>query len=877
MRILRVAGMLFGLAAALVGALPAVADGNGPTVDLSVGWGADSSGGGTAAPSSWLPFTALISIPSGRSEWTGTLVIRPKAPPNDAPGGSLGRGLGSGFNAGAGGGPIYQEAVTVRPDAPKTVVVYGQYAVENAAAYEAVLTDSRGVAIAISSTATLRANYVTIGILSDAPSADSLFRGVVFGAPPQSPQVRGHHFDKVENVPSNALALSGFHAIVIDDFDSSTLSQAQARALQDYVGFGGSLILAGGTGWRRSLAQLPGALLPLRPDSTGTASLGAVMEVIGRTSDLSVPVAMGTLATGARVVLADGTGIPLVAESSYGSGRIVELTYDPALDPVFGTDVATQGWTQVINRAVSPARSNSGYPTGPVPAPIGTPGAPPISGATGYGSGTVVGVAAQSSQPTAYQLAPVPTSRFAGGFEPQVFDMLANSPASALPPLGLLGAILVGYVILAGPANYLWARGRRRRELTWVTVPLIAVIFTGIAYGAGIAYRGSDFLVNELQILRVAPNGSVDATLLDVLFAPRRGDFIVQAPDGSYTTIPGQVSPVGGATPDHVNPGRHPTLALNDLHVWGQRNFKIEVPLRSAMSLETHLGISELRVKGSITNRGIQPIRDLALLTVSGEWAALAGSLAPGATVVVDSPLGRIPEYSNDTPAGCRTNVCVAPPCAGVSQPACRGTVATPAGTSAGGGSPLNDAARKTLAEVAAGASVMSRSDIQAVVGTVDPMPGITIGDRSPNRRSVAAVAEAVRLETIDVLPGGWAGARLVTNLSNGSAGKSLSVWDFDLPARVAGSLVLQYGTPGLGGTIKGGPVVSPPTEVEVYDWSARNWSRLTYDVRCPGASTFCATLSTGQSANGLVRIRTKNGAFYNFQMQLLSAGGARS
>ena len=877
MRILRAAGMLFGLAAALVGASPAVADGNAPTVGLSVGWGADSSGGGTAAPSSWLPFTALISIPSGRPAWTGTLVIRPKAPPNDVPGGSFGRGLGSGFNLGGGGGPIYQQAVTVRPDTPRTVVVYGQYPSEGTAAYEAVLTDSRGVAIATSSAASLRPNYVTIGILSEAPSADSLFRAVVFGAPPQSPQVRGHHFDKVENLPSNALALSGFHALVIDDFDSSTLSQAQAQALQDYVGFGGSLILGGGAGWRRSLSPLPGALVPLRPDSTGTASLGAVMELIGRTSDLSVPVAMGPLATGARVVLADGTGTPLIAESSYGSGRIVELTYDPALDPVFGTDVSIQGWTQVINRAVSPARSNSGYPTGPAPAPIGTPGAPPISGATGYGGGTV-GVAAQSSQPTAYQLAPVPTSRFAGGFETQVFDMLANSPASALPPLGLLGAILVGYVILAGPANYLWARGRRRRELAWVTVPLIAVTFTGIAYGAGVAYRGSDFLVNEVQILRVAPNGSVDATLLDVLFAPRRGDFIVQAPDGSYTTIPGQVSPVGGATPDHVNSGRHPTLALNDLHVWGQRNFKIELPVRGAMSLETHLGISDLRVKGSIRNRGTQPIRDLALLTVSGEWAALAESLAPGATVAVDSPLGRIPEYSKDASTGCRTNVCVAPPpCAGVSQgPACRGT-ATQGGTPAGGGGLLSDASRKTLAEVAAGASVMSRSDLQALVGTVDPLPGITVGDRSPNRRSVAAVAEAVKLETIDVLPSGWAGARLVTSLANGSTGKSLTVWDFDLPARIAGSLVLQYGTPGLGGPIKGGPIVSPPTEVEVYDWSARSWSRLTYDVRCPGASTFCATLSTGQSANGLVRIRTKNGAFYNFQMQLLSTGGARS
>jgi len=169
----------------------------------------------------------------------------------------------------------------------------------------------------------------------------------------------------------------------------------------------------------------------------------------------------------------------------------------------------------------------------------------------------------------------------------------------------------------------------------------------------------------------------------------------------------------------------------------------------------------------------------------------------------------------------------------------------------------------------------MGRTDIQALVGTVDPLPGITIGDRSPNRHSIAAVAEPVLLETLDTLPAGWAGARLVASFLNTQADSSLDVWDFDLPARVGGTLVLHHGTPGEASPSKPASVHPTPATVEVYDWSTRRWSRLASDVVCPGSTTFCSALLPEQSANGLVRVRTRNNAFDNLQLQLLSTNGA--
>jgi len=875
MRILRGAGMVVALVASLWGALPVMADGGSASVDLTVGWGAGAaSGGGTAAQPSWIPFTALINIPAGHGDWTGTLIIAPKAATN------------GGFCAGnCGTGVTYQETVTVHPGTPRTFVIFGQYQADSPPTYEARITDSNGVTIARSSSASLRPNYVTIGVLSDAPAAESFFRGVAMGQTAQAPQVRDHHFDKVENLPSTALQLTGFHALVIDDFDSSTLSQAQARAIQDYVGFGGSLVITGGANWRRTLGQLPAALIPLRPDSTASAALGAVADLSGGTFDLSAPVATGVLAPGARVVLADAAGIPLLAEVSYGAGRVVEITFDPALDPVFGTAVAGQAWTQALNRSISPSRITGGYAGGPVPVPLVVPAPGATPGATtGSGGGSSAPVPPAGGFAGAGQLTPVPTARFGPGLESQVFNVLGNSPASALPPLGLLGALLVGYVILAGPANYLWLR-RRRRELTWVTVPLIAILFTGIAYGAGSAYKGSDFIANEIQLLRVAPGGTVDATMLDALFNSRRGDFVVDAPDGSLAVSIGQFGVLPGARADHVNPGRHPSIALNDVPVWSERNVKVEATLRTGTNLEAHLSIAGLHVRGSITNRGTRVVRDLALLTVSGEWASLAPSLAPGATVKVDSPLGKIPDYAGNLNTGCTAKGCPPQVCDSSRGALCQPTCAPVSVIQScrTGGAPtdsaaLGEPARSVLAEVAAGASVMGRTDVQALVATVDPLPGVTIHDRSPNRHSIAALAVPVVLDSMDSLPSGWAGARLVTSLSTSQGANSLNVWDFELPARVEGGLRLQYGTPGVPVPTKpgSGPVPITQTTVELYDWSSGSWSRLAYDVRCAGApTTFCAPISAHQLASGLVRVRTRNSPFYNFQMQLLSAASA--
>src|SRR5262249_45681689 len=128
--------------------------------------------------------------------------------------------------------------------------------------------------------------------------------------------------------------LSGLDGILVDQFDSGSLGAAQVRALLDYVGLGGSLVLVEGGTWRRTLAALPPELVPLRPSGVGNAALGPLGDLAGLVVGDGVQVATGEVASWARVAMADPAGTPLMVEGDYGAGHVLALAFDPLAAPL---------------------------------------------------------------------------------------------------------------------------------------------------------------------------------------------------------------------------------------------------------------------------------------------------------------------------------------------------------------------------------------------------------------------------------------------------------------------------------------------------------------------------------------------------------------
>jgi hypothetical protein len=783
MRILRVAGVMIALAVALA-AVPGHADDQGLSLQLSLGWD------GGAVAGAWIPYQVTVRNDSATRDFNGSVVIWPRGPTRGA------------TNTGSSFGTTYAQAIAVPHTSSRTLTIYGAYldVTGGGSGYIAELEDRGGTLITRSPIAVLSSGRLAIGLLSDSLQAagqikDAHLQATSTGVAQLTPQT----------LPGSAPLLSGLGAIVIDNFDSSALSQAQDQALEQYVGLGGQLVLAGGSGWRRTLAQLPAQLVPLRPQGTAAASLDPVLDLLAGHSPLVAPAVVGPLAPGARVVLADAAGIPLLAELNYGAGRVVEVAFDPADEPVasHGEEVRAS-WAAVLDRVTSAA--------------------------AGYSRQASTGVI----------LAPAPgqVGVNRGAVDDTLSALLNDTPANALPPLRILGSLLVVYILLAGPINYVLLRRIRRRELTWVTVPLIAVLFTAGSYGAGILVHGRDYFVNEIQVLRVTPGGAVDVQSYDAVFSPSHGDVAVQLPAATlastYLPVP---SGLGQGSDDRVVTGASPVVDLRNVAIWTSRDLKTDATTRGTIAVEAHLRVEQDKVIGTLSNRGRSAIRRLTLLATDGRSASLAPLLAPGSTLSVSAPLRLTSGQAGAAPA-CQT--------------ACADTGSAVAAAPGDRASAVMSAAGGLITSPA--------TEVQALAGIVDGLPGFRVAGGVPGRSLVAAFAMPVTLESVDVLPTGWSAPRLVA--SNALTGNPVSVVDYELP-RMPTSAQLKIGA-GNASPIGTPTLPGQKPQVEIFDWSASTWSAA--DISHP------FQLSAGERGPDLVRLRVR-GSLYLPGLSITSTG----
>src|SRR4029079_16633676 len=99
------------------------------------------------------------------------------------------------------------------------------------------------------------------------------------------------------------------------------------------------------------------------------------------------------------------------------------------------------------------------------------------------------------------------------------------------------------------PLNYIVLRRIDRREWAWITMPVLIVGFAVGGYAFGSALRGSSIIVNEVGIVRGAPDATEGSAQVYLgIFSPTRGTYQVAVRGGGLlsSTIWGDV--FGGTT-----------------------------------------------------------------------------------------------------------------------------------------------------------------------------------------------------------------------------------------------------------------------------------------------------------------------------------------
>jgi hypothetical protein len=424
-------------------------------------------------------------------------------------------------------------------------------------------------------------------------SSDNMIFGVLTGDPatfdvlsdvkPLNGNIRVAHLE-VSDLPDRAQAWGSLDALIVSHSDTGPLTREQQQALQSWIATGGKLLVTGGMGWQSNTAGLKD-FMPVDLNTTShVGSLSELQEYVKSLTrlDQEATLASGKVQAKAQVLLSQD-GIPLIAQKSMGFGAIYFFAADPALRPLNTWD----GMKDVYEHLLGPKKQVPSWASG------------------------------------------------------DWYDYRANQALTTIPELGLpsvlyICGVLGLYILVIGPLNYFVLRRIKRRELAWVTIPALVIIFSCFAYTTGFSFRGGEPILNRLAVAQ-AWDGIDQAQVhgLVGIYSPIRAKYDLEASD-QFMFQPFLNTDMNLQTGNNWTAQQEgSSMIMPDVpvEIGDMRSIAVEGNLPALnFSHDLVITLSKTRplLTGSITNKSKYTLRD-AMLVTSGNWTRL-GTIAPGQT-----------------------------------------------------------------------------------------------------------------------------------------------------------------------------------------------------------------------------------------------------
>jgi len=472
----------------------------------------------------------------------------------------------------------FGKAVELPTQSDQVHVLYAQPPTFGSDLSVALVSGNATIATAKASLNTHDASQLVVGVIAEHPER---IVGSLDLLPNQNQVAPAVVSLTPDDLPERVEAWGALDRIVWQDVDSERLSTPQRDALSGWIAGGGRLVIAGGTVGPKALSAFPDTMLPYRPVVTSDVPAATLSRILGQIppTATTLPALTGSLIAG-RTLATVGDQV-VAAERQYGSGSVTVIGFDPTVDWIAKTDTAGNLWRRLL-----PARTS-------------------------------------------------------GGLSFIDDNLLVNAvsqlPALALPPISGLLALLIAYILLIGPVNYLILKRLDRREWAWITMPILIVVFAAGAYAYGAALRGSDVIVNQIAIVRGAPGTTEgDAQAYVGVFSPTRSTYQVSVPGGALLSTSLNGDMFGGVGTSNVldvlqgDPAR-----VRDLTVgFGSlRTIRAQTPVAVPL-IEAELRLEDGHLRGTIKNASTQRLEGAAV--VLGQTVAVLGDLEPGEDAKVD-------------------------------------------------------------------------------------------------------------------------------------------------------------------------------------------------------------------------------------------------
>ena len=381
-------------------------------------------------------------------------------------------------------------------------------------------------------------------------------------------------------LPGMAQGYDAMDAIVLGDLPFDTLAESQLNAIKMYVRQGGLLVISGGSDLTRLRHPFLTELLPIAPGSPRTVALDALTDRYHAPVSGTAGAITGALKSGAETLFSEN-GTPLVASKAYGSGKVVYLAFDALTPEMRGWQGAAPFWRDVLrtgNRFVSPATQLQASHGG---------------GDYGYNGGALLA------------------------------DALAGKQATNAPALPLVGGFIGLYILLLVPVSYLILKKMDKRELSWVTAPLLILGFSTLSYVVAANIKGGMLTVNSAVVYEGFANTETLGGYAEMtLYSPRRASYDIgfgatdtATPYADVTPSEFQSASYGNAVTDlTIAHDKTTTLKNTAVRLWDKRSFDIPVVESLGGGIDAKVKMIDAKTADvTITNRTKYTLHDCGL------------------------------------------------------------------------------------------------------------------------------------------------------------------------------------------------------------------------------------------------------------------------
>lgn len=405
-------------------------------------------------------------------------------------------------------------------------------------------------------------------------------------------------------------SLNNFNVIVINNFDTSKLTQEQYGALKEWVADGGNLLIGTGPSHSKTLAIFKDDFITGEIGEVSSISTKELYKLAqGGTAGESMQISVLDLKLKDSSAIVTEGNTPLVLKMEKGSGTVSVAAFDFGLEPLSGWVGRVSFSEKLLQKLLPNIYSN------------------PYIGKDIHMNNNMYAID----------------------------NSLRNIPELPKAKTRDLVILLFAYIIFVAPLSYFILKKLDKREWMWLTVPTASLIFAFIIYTSGFATRMNEPIVNIINIVEFGKNGNALPKSYAGVFTPNKSNIRVEAADGMG------IKPIMLNMYDHYGPIQDPNenaekqivtkviqspktvIEFYRTSVWSMKTLMLNNKENIAGKFDVKLNHSKSAYQGSVTNNSGFDLQECFIAT--SNQVIDIGPIKNGETIQVEDKKGNFYAY----------------------------------------------------------------------------------------------------------------------------------------------------------------------------------------------------------------------------------------